>query len=174
MIALTPYYMHKVGGILSQMLAHLLSRRLGIGTEDSVKFFTLDAVLVSEGRSDGLELLVGLADEVVSPLLDEEFAEEDVARDTSDTLRELPNGGGVEDAVLLGDLLDDMVEEGLVDVTDVGVIGSPSIYSETVLLGKEILEEGHVRSVEVNVDHSLEANVLVQPDRPAETILKIN
>ena len=162
--------MHKVVGIRFQIVAHLLSS-LSIGTEDSVELFTLNAVLVLEGGSDVLDLLVGLADKVVSPLLDKEFAEKDVARNTGDALGELPDRGRVECAVLLGDLLDDMVEEGLVDVTDVGVICTPGIDSETVLLGEEVLEESHVGSVKVDVDHSLEANILVQPDRPAETIL---
>ena len=59
------------------------------------------------------------------------------------------------------DFLLDEVDERLVDVPHGRVVRAPRVDGETVLLGEEVLEERHVRCVQRDVDHALEADVLV-------------
>lgn len=109
---------------------------------------------------------------MVSPLLDQELGNQDVTGEAGDAITELPNGCGVQAAVFLRDLLDDKVGEGLISVADGLVVSAPGIDGKAVLLGKEVLEECHIRRIEGRMHHALETNILVEPDRPAEAILE--
>lgn len=102
-----------------------------------------------------------------SPFLDEELADENVPRKAGDAVAELPYWGRIDGAELVRDFLNDVIEERLVDVADGGVICTPCIDGEAVLLGEVFFKEGHVGCVGRDVDHPLEANVLIRPDRPA-------
>lgn len=122
-------------------MSKLCSSGLGcILGQNLVQPVPLHAVLELEASSDFLDLLLGETNKVVCPLFDHELTYEDVARDTGDAFCEFPDGGRVQEAVLLGDLFEDVVDEGLVDVSDSGVVGSPGVDGQAVLLGEEVFE----------------------------------
>lgn len=110
---------------------------------------------------------------MIGPLLHQKLGNEDVTCQAANTLSEFPNGSRVEVAVLLGDFFKDEINKGLVGGANIFVIGTPGIDSEMVFLSEEVLEKDHVGRIEGCVDHSLEADVLVQPDRPAQAILSV-
>lgn len=64
-----------------------------------------------------------------------------------------------------------MIDEGLVNLFDVGVVCAPCVDSETVFASEEVFEKDPVWRLRRDVDHALESDILVQPDRPAETVL---
>jgi hypothetical protein len=161
---------------ISYNVNRLHSRALGrhkgrVVRENLVQAVTKGAVLECKAPCERIELLLGLAPEVLRVLLQEELGHEETPRETVDAVVELPHRVGVHELVLGLDLLLDVVVQGLVDVPDAGVVGAPGVDGHPMLLLEEVLEEGHVGRVELEVNHALEADVLVQPDRPAEAIL---
>lgn len=50
-------------------------------------------------------------------------------------------------------------------------VRAPRVHRKTVFLGQKVLEEGDVLGLLRDVDHALETNVFVQPDRPAQAVL---
>ena len=132
----------------------------------------VQAVLEREALRDRVDLGLALPDEVVRPLLHHELRDEDVARETGDTALELPDGVRVQVLVLLRDLVLDVLHERVVELVDGAVVGAPGVDGEALLLGEEVLEEGHVLGFGVDVDHALETDILVEPDRPAQSVLQ--
>ena len=98
---------------------------------------------------------------MISPLLKEEFCDEDVPAQPSDSVRELPGRPWVELSVLLWDFLSDVINERLVDLFDVAVICTPRIDGEAVFASEEIIEEDPVWCLWGGVNHALESDILV-------------
>ena len=74
----------------------------------------------------------------------------------------------------LGDLLPQMLDQRVIYVLDVRVISSPLVQPQPLLLLEEGLEQFDVRCVRTAVDHTLEADVLVQPDTPVDLVLLVD
>lgn len=142
--------------------------------QDLVQPLPLLTLVVPEARSDAVQLVLLLPNEVIRPLLHEKLCDKDVPCEPADPCIELPDGEGVELLELGWDLLHDVVYQRLVDVSDGRIVRAPGINGETVFLGEEILEERHVRRLLGYVDHPLISDVLVQPDSPAETVLVVD
>lgn len=74
--------------------------------------------------------------------------------------------------MLFWDFFYNVVDEGLEDPFDMGVVCVPCVDGEPVLASEEVFEEGPVWCLWRDVDRALEPNILVYPDRlPAETVL---
>ncbi len=81
---------------------------------------------------------------MLCPLLHEELAYQDVAREAGDTFTELPNGRGVEITESLRNFLKDMILKWLIDVAHGGVVRAPGVDCQAVLLRQEVCEARHV------------------------------
>lgn len=68
-------------------------------------------------------------------------------------------------------LLDDVVDERLVDLSNMRVVRAPRVDSKAVFASEEVFEEGPVWRFWRDIHHSLETDILVQPNRPTEAIL---
>lgn len=152
----------------------LLARLSSVFPQDLVQDISVQAVLGRETPSKIPDLLLGPSLETIRPLLDQEFGDEDVPAQPRDPVCEFPGRPRVKISVLFWDLLEDVVDERLVDFSDLGIVCSPSVDSETVFASEEVFEKGHVWCLWRDVDHALESDILIQPDRPAETILEID
>lgn len=152
---------------------HLLEE-FRVFRQDVVQPLPLLTLVEPEARSDAVQLVLLLPNEVIRPLLHEKLCHKDVPREPADPCIELPHGEGVELPELGRDLLHDVVYQRLVDVSDGSIVRAPGVNGETVFLGEEILEECHVWRLLGHVDHPLVPDVLVQPDSPAETVLVVD
>lgn len=149
-----------------------LLNKFSIGRQDSVQTIPLQAILELEASSDRVDLGLTLTNKVVCPFLDQKLGNQDIARQTTDALIELPNRSWIQMAIFFRNFLVDEIDEGLVDVSNFLFISAPSVNGKTMFLGEEIFEEGHVRGIEGGVNHSLEADILIQPNGPAQAILR--
>ena len=63
--------------------------------------------------------------------------------------------------VLFRDFLEDMVDERLVDLSDLEVACSPCVDGKTVFASEETFEKGHVWCLWRDVDHALESDIFI-------------
>ena len=101
---------------------------------------------------------------MVSPLLDQVLCQQHVPRQPRDSLFEFPDWGGVQGAVLFVYVFLDELFEWLVDAVDRRGVCAPGVDGKAVLFEKEVLEASHVWCGWANVGHSLEPDILVEPD----------
>ena len=139
--------------------------------QNLVKTIPVQAVFEREALRNRINLRLALTDEVFRPLANEELGDQDVAREASNAVRKFPDGRGIEALVFWLDLALNEVDERLVRRADVRFVCAPRIDCQPVLLRQEVAEQGHVRCLARDVDHALEADVFVQPDGPAESVL---
>jgi len=148
-----------------------LARLSSVIPQDLVQDISVQAVLERETPSKIPNLLPGPFLKTIRPLLDQEFSDEDVPAQPRDPVCEFPDRPWVKMLILCWDLLEDVVDERSVDLSDLGIVCSPCVDGEAVFTSEEVFEKGHVRCLWRDVDHALESDILIQPDRPAETIL---
>ena len=151
-----------------------LSDQRSIVRENLIEAIPVQTILKRKALRDRINLLYRLALKVFCPLAHEELGDEDVPRQPADAICQLPHRRRVQVLVFGLDLLFDQVDERLVDVSHRAVVCAPRVDGESVLLGEEVFEERHVCCLLRDVHHALEADVLVQPDRPAQTVLDRN
>jgi hypothetical protein len=142
-----------------------------IGSENLIQAIPMQAVLKLEALRDLVQLGLALPAEMFRPLLHKILGHENVARQPTDPVRHLPECR-VERLVFRRDFLSDVVDQGLVDVLDPGGVRAPSVHGKTVFLGEKVLEERDVLGLLRDVDHALETDVFVQPDRPTQAVLR--
>lgn len=149
----------------------LAGHRLSVLREDPVQPIPVQAMFELEALCNGVELLFRLTLEVIAPLLHEELRHQDVTGQTPDAIREFPDGSWIQLAVFFGNLFVDEFQQGLVCRAHVCIVGAPGVRSKSVLFGEEVLEEGDIRRLARDKDHALEADIFVEPDRPAQAVL---
>ena len=98
---------------------------------------------------------------MVCPFLDQEFGDKDIPAQPRDSVREFPDRPWVEMSVLFWDFLEDVVDERLVDFSDVGVVRAPCIDGEAVLASEKFFEESHVRCLRRDVYHALKPDIFI-------------
>ena len=136
--------------------------RLGsVFLQGLVQKIPVQAILGRETPSESLDILFCQILEVIHPFLNEELGDEDVPTQPRDPVRQPPDRPWVEFLVLLWDFFDDVVDEGLVDLFDMGVVCTPWVDGKTVFASEEVLEQGPVRCLWRYVDHTLESDILV-------------
>lgn len=164
-----------VFSFLQKLLPHLLGSDLVVLLEDSVQAITLGAILKLEASGELVELLLIESAEVLGPLADHVLCEHDVAVETANAVAKRPDGCWVESAVRwVGDGVDDKLLEHILRVLDALGVCTPRVDGELILLEEEGFEALHVGRVETNVDHSLETDILIQPDAPADLLLVVD
>lgn len=156
------------------MTYRLLLDQLRVLSQNVIQPLPLQTPFECKALRDILYFRPVLALEMVRPLLHQKLGHQDTPRQPSNAVTQLPHRGGVELLVFLRGLLENMVDERLVDVLHGARVCAPCVDGETVFLREELLEELHVGGLGVKEHHALEPDVLVQPNRPAQTILVVD
>lgn len=98
---------------------------------------------------------------MIHPLLNQEFRDENVLAQPRDPVHESPDWPWVKALVLLWDFFENMVDERLIDLSDLGVVCSPCVNGETVFAGEEIFEKGHIWCLGRDIYHALEPDIFI-------------
>lgn len=150
-----------------------LGIELSVLGQDFIQPIALQAIFELEALCKLVEFLFRLSSEIIRPLEDENLAHHDRPSHPRHALVDGPNGIWVQFQVLLiVHIVYHQIDERIEDAFNGCVVSAPAVKCKSVFLGKEWLEEFHVRRVSGDVDHALEPDVLVKPDRPTQTVLK--
>ena len=132
-------------------------------SEDSIQSIPKLTVLKRETLRNLLQLGKILSQEMICPLLHQKFGNKHGPAQPTRPLLQRPDRG-IELEVLFANILSDVFGYGCVNLLDLGVVLSPRVDCEPMLSSEKVSKELHVRRRAGDVDHSLETDILVQPD----------